>query len=279
LSLTGLVRLDPARLGLPAGVIAVVNGEAIPLQEYERTLAALAQDRRTPIGPEERKLALDRLIDETLLLQRALELDLPRTDLRARRALVSAMLESVAASGDDVQPTEEELRRFYEKEKGFFQGPARLRVRQIWVRAESDGERALAEARAQAAYQRLRQGEDFEQVRRELGDPELAPIPDALLPATKLADYLGPTPLRAALELGVGEVSPPQRSTRGFHILQVLERVADPPPPLAEIRPQVLAEFRRRAGEQALRTYLDELRARASIVVDSKRLSEPPAKP
>ncbi len=275
LALAGLVRTDLPRSRLPAGVVARVNGDWIPQQEYERTLEALARDRRAPLAAEDRKLALDRLIDETLLLQRALELDLARTDPRARRALVSAVLESAAAAGDQAEPTETELRRFYEAEKAWFQGQERLRVRQIWIRAESDSENTNAAQRAQRAYERVRAGEEFAAVKRELGDPELPALPDDLLPPTKLADYLGPTPLRTALELPVGAVSAPVRSTRGYHVLQVVERVADPPPPLEEIRPQVLAEFRRRASEQALRTYLDELRARATIVVDPKVLAAP----
>jgi len=57
------------------------------------------------------------------------------------------------------------------------------------------------------------------------------------------------------------------RSGTGYHVLQVVERQADALPALDEIRPQVIAELRRRAGEQALRTYLDELRASAVVVV------------
>jgi len=47
----------------------------------------------------------------------------------------------------------------------------------------------------------------------------------------------------------------------------VVERQPDAEPPLADIRPQVVAEFRRRAGERALRAYLDELRANADVVL------------
>ena len=38
-------------------------------------------------------------------------------------------------------------------------------------------------------------------------------------------------------------------------------------PPLDEIREEVRAELRRRAGDAALRAYLDELRARADVRV------------
>ena len=50
-----------------------------------------------------------------------------------------------------------------------------------------------------------------------------------------------------------------------------IERQSDVLPALDDIRPQVVAELRRRAGERALRAYLDDLRANAAIVV-----AEPP---
>lgn len=270
LALAGMIRIELRGSSLPPGVIARVNNDFIPLQEYERTVAALARDRRSPLGEEERKFALERLIDETLLLQRALELDLARNDPQARRALIRAVIDSVAASADDAEVGEPELRRFYEAEQAWFRRPGRLRVRQIWVRAQANDDPTRGAERAEEAYRRLRAGEDFEVVRRELGDREPYPLPDAFLPPAKLADFLGATALRTALELPVGEVSSPVRSSQGFHVLQVVEREAEETPPLEEIRPQVLAEFRRRAAEQALRTYLDELRARAEIIVSQE---------
>ena len=50
-------------------------------------------------------------------------------------------------------------------------------------------------------------------------------------------------------------------------MLQVVERQADTAPALADVRPQVVAELNRQAGEQALRTYLDELRAGADVTI------------
>jgi parvulin-like peptidyl-prolyl isomerase len=106
-------------------------------------------------------------------------------------------------------------------------------------------------------------------VHAALGDAEISPLPDALLPIEKLLDYLGPTTLKAALKLAAGEVSDPVPAPGGYCVLQVVHRQADVTPPLTEIMPQVVTEFRRRAGDEALRTYLDDLRARANVAVDA----------
>ena len=107
-------------------------------------------------------------------------------------------------------------------------------------------------------------------MRDALGDPEISPVPDALLPVEKLIDYIGPTALAAAVELAPDAVSEPVRSGTGYHVLQLVERQPDVVPSLAEIQPQVVAEFRRRAGDRALRAYLDDLRARAHVAVDPR---------
>jgi hypothetical protein len=55
------------------------------------------------------------------------------------------------------------------------------------------------------------------------------------------------------------------RSGTGHHILELLEREPEKVAPLAEIEAQVRAEVRRRRGERALRTYLDELRQTGDV--------------
>jgi parvulin-like peptidyl-prolyl isomerase len=100
----------------------------------------------------------------------------------------------------------------------------------------------------------------------------MVPVPEVLLPPTKLREYLGPTLTLAALELEPGEISEPNSSPSGFSVLQMLDRTPESVPPFEEIRAQVRVEFRRRAGDRALREYLDRLRSSADLrVVESLR--------
>jgi parvulin-like peptidyl-prolyl isomerase len=270
LAATGLVDVKRQGSPLPSGAAARVNGELIRSADYERMLAGVAQDRRDDIDAGQRRHVLDRLIDEELLVQRGVELGLPRRDRKVRADLTTAVIASIVADTEDIQPTPAQLQTFYDENHSFFTRPGRLRVRQVFIRPASDGDDTAARTRAAEASRRLRAGEAFGAVRDSVGDPEVSPLPDALLPAEKLIDYLGPTVLKAGLRLAPGEVSEPVRSGMGYHVLQVVERQADVTPPLAEVESQVIAEFRRRAGDQALRGYLDDLRARADVVVDQK---------
>ena len=268
LAALGLVRSGRGDAnGLPSSALARVNGEIIRVDDYRRVLSGLAQDKRNALDDAERQHVLDRLIDEELLVQRGLELGFARHDAKVRKDLTGAVIDSVIAEFADAQPSDREVETFYEQNRAFFAGPGRVRVRQIFCRVHVNPDAPEKLDRAQHAAQRLRQGEDFDAVRAALGDPEMAPLPDAPLPLAKLVDYLGPTASRVAATLDAGQVSDPVRSSTGYHVLQVLERVPDSGPPLSEIKPQVEAEFRRRASEQALRAYLDELRSRADVRV------------
>jgi hypothetical protein len=257
------------RAGLPAGAVALVNGIVIREDDYARMVQAMADDTRAPLTADDRRHVLDRLIDEELLVQRGLALGLPRSDRRVRADLTSTVIDGVVSDASERQPTDAELAAFYDANRAFFTGAGRVRVRQVFVRVTSL-EDAAAKRRAEDAARRLRAGEPFEDVAAD-GDAPVVPLPDAPLSAAKLREYLGPTALRAALELAAGQVSDPVRSGSGYHVLQMLERQPDAAPPLADVRMQVEAEFRRRAGESALRAYLDELRANAIVVTAEPR--------
>ena len=257
----------PATGELPAEAVASVNGALIRRADYERLLAGLASDSRNPIDDEARRHVLDRMIDEELLVQRAVELGLVEVDRRVRADLTSNLIQSVVSSAEEGEPTRSELEAFYAEEGEFFMRPGRLRVRQIYFRLGPDGDEDAVAPRIVAAMTALRAERPFDEVRERFGDREVSPIPDALLPALKLREYVGPTVTEAALAMEVGEISDPIRSGTGIHILQLVDGEANRQPRFDEVESQVRTEWRRRRGDQALRSYLDGLREDGDVVV------------
>ena len=250
--------------GLSPDVVATVNDAPIRRDDYLRALGAVATDRRAPITDADKQQVLNRLIDEELLLQHGLDLGLARRDRSVRSQLVAATIDLLASAA--AEPSPADLRAFYDQHRAYFVQPDRLRVHQILVQVH-DGDEIGAAARAGQATARLRAGEPIDAVRAALGDPEVAPIPDTLLPPAKLREYVGESAARAALAVDAGGATDPQRSSMGFHVLQVVERVAPPVPPFEEVAELVREEYRRRADDVALRSALDGLRSAAHVQV------------
>jgi len=272
----GVIGERPSVDDLPPGAVARVGDALIRAEEYDRLVAGLESDRRSPVDAKLRRHVLDRMIDEELLVQRAVELGLVDVDRRVRANLTSAMIQSIVDDADEVEPSARDLESFYREQAEFFTAPGRLRVRQIFVRSRAD-ERGTAQERAAGAQAALDTGESFEGVREQYGDGEISPIPDAMLPALKLREYIGPTALRAAMELEVGQVSEPIRSGTGIHFLKLVEREPERTPPLDEIEVQVRSEWRRRQGDRALRAYLDGLRDDIPVVTRNVEAGASPA--
>lgn len=250
--------------------VASVNGVPIRTNHFLRAVEGLASDRREPLSEDDRRHVLDRLIEEELLVQHALDLGLAQRDRRARSYLVSSVLDSIVAETAGYDPEPGEVEAFYEENADYFARPGRLHVQQIFIslpETADDDDEAAAMARAQSAAERLRDGEDFAELRAELGDREIAGIPDVPLPPVKLREYIGPSGLRVARTLETGDVSDPFRSPQGVHVLWMVKKDDVVFPPLAEVEVQVRAEMKRRAGDLALRENLDDLRAQAEVVV------------
>jgi hypothetical protein len=242
---------------LAGDVIATVDGRPILREHYERALAAVAADRRGPLDQRERRRVLDRLIDEELLIGRALELELASRDRRVRANLAAAMLDVVRAQSADAPASLEELRTFHTAEAHRFRRPPRIHIEHAFF-ASAD-EDAGARGRAEAAI--------------ASGDPSATadafalPVPDGPVPLSTLARLLGPTPTRGIAELEEGTVGGPWRGSGGYHVARVLARIEGEVTPFEEIVAVVREEHARVAAEQRLRDLLAEERARARIEV------------
>lgn len=256
---TGVLAPERARPGeMPEDAVAVVNGRAITGAKYHQALSALRADRREQALDEAvKRRVLERLIDDELLVQRGIELGLAERDPRVRADLGSAVIGQLTAGAQTTEPDGDQLAAFYAEHRGFFAQPARIRVAQLWF-----AERAAAEV----ARDELLAG------RTPISELAPVPVPDRLLPAPKLRDYIGATATRFALGADAGAVSPVLPAVGGYRLLRVHEKRPARERPLAEVRELVRAEYLRRSGERALQRFLRERRERADIAVAEDRL-------
>ena len=248
-----------------------MNGRPIMEADYRRASNALAADRRGSIEGALQTRALDRLIEEELLVQRGVELGLQHSDPRVRATLTDAVIGAIVAHTQDggAEPTEEDLRGFFQENLEWFRQSSRVRAREVFFSAAQD--REAARQRALDVRSRLDAGVAFEVV-AVAGDAPVAPLPDALLTLAKVREYLGSDIARALSTLDAGSVAGPIRSDAGYHVLLVLERVEGEQPAFEAVRDLVRREYWRRAGDEALRGFLERRRKQARIEIARGRL-------
>jgi peptidyl-prolyl cis-trans isomerase C len=260
-------------------VVARVNGTEIresDLVMAEDDLGAELQQ----LPPEHRREQLISYVADVMLAAQAAETrKLQNTDgfkqreaFFRRKLLMGLMLQDHARS----LVTDEALRKVYDEQVKPMGAAEEVRARHILFRADPKDEKAqaAAQARAQAALERIKKGEDFAAVASELTeDPSGKQNGGDLDYFTK--DQMVPEFANIAFQMSPGQVSNPIRTPFGWHIIKLEDRRNRPVPEFDKVRQQIEA-FLVRRGQTELMT---QLREKAKIErLDKKGAVVPPAK-
>ena len=236
---------------------AKIEDRLIPYERYEMQLDGLAKDKRSPLTKEDMKYVLERMIEEELLIKRALDLGMLENNPMARGTIVQQMIKNIISEGSRIEPEEKELMEFFQENTGFFTKANKLRVRQIYFSHDDFGNKVLEEAKN--AFRRLLDGESFDQVALS-GTKSALRVPDTLMNLSKVREYIGPSLMREAQNLKPGKFSEPKKVSGGYKIIYLVDREDAEQPEYSNIRSSVLSEFSKRRDDQSLRTYLDNLK-------------------
>ena len=236
---------------------AKIEDRLIPFERYEMQLEGLANDKRSPLTKKDKEYVLERMIEEELLIKRAIDLGMLENNPMARGTIVQQMIKNIISEGSRTEPEEKELIKFFEENIGFFTKANRLRVRQVYFSQVDFGDKVLEEAKN--AFTRLLDGENFEQVALSGSNSPLK-VPDTLMNLSKVREYIGPSLMREAQLLKPGQFSEPKKVSDGYKIIYLVDREYATQPEYSNIRSSVLSEFSKRRDDQSLRTYLDNLK-------------------
>ncbi|MEL7453701.1 MAG: hypothetical protein AAGJ50_10060, partial [Pseudomonadota bacterium] len=177
-----------------------------------------------PVTDQDRERILTRLIEEELLIQRGVEIGLVDRDRTIRGAIVTAMIDHILAPSESDPVDEGDLREWYAVEANRFRPQPQIHVR------PTSNTSGLA-------------------------------VPDGLVPASTLRDYIGPAALTQALEAEQGVAFMDDQNREYV----VVAREWPTPPPFEPNRNDIETAYRRDAGDKAFRDYLKWLEMRADI--------------
>jgi len=158
------------------------------------------------------------------------------------------------AAGIDV-PESEIRSQFLQDQKTLYSTPEKRRASHILIKLSSDASPAqvkAAEAKIQVALKRVRSGEDFAKVAKEVSEDSTASSGGDLNYFTH--DQMVREFADATWALKVGEISQPVRSPFGLHVILLTDVQAARELTLEEARPQIVASLKEaRARDEAQR--------------------------
>lgn len=242
-----------------------MNGRPILETQVMEALRRMRVDADSGANEPTKAEVIERLIDEEILVQRAAEVGLIASDRSVSKVLVRAAIDAAVREARSEEPTEREIRTFFDANRAVFAAPRRVRVRCLTFGA--DDASGAAWRRAEAAAADIAAGREVSLVAQNSGAGEGICAPEVLQPESALRRQIGPTLAQAALALSPGSVSTPIRTPGGIYVLQLAAEEAPLAPPFETMRERVQTEWLRRRGDEALRSLLDRLRARATIVL------------
>ncbi len=173
--------------------------------------------------------------------------------------------------GADVDPGDEKLREFYKARSQQFSVPEERKVRHILFTIPEGADEAEVEAvraKAEAALKRIREGESFAELARQVSeDPGSAEVGGDL--GFISAGVMEPDFEQAAFALKEGEVSEPVLTSFGFHLIKVDEIRAGKVKPFESVRDELLKEYQRDEAERKYFDLADKLTNMAYEMPDS----------
>jgi parvulin-like peptidyl-prolyl isomerase len=257
-------------------VIAKIDGDKITLSDFrDRMNETPTAYQQYMVSPEGRRQFLDLLIREKVLLIEArksgaqFDADYEKAVSQFKKQLARRMKDfeesmlvetylkklrtrELAVSNADVE-------KYYNDHLSEFQHPAQILAAHVLLNSQADAERAL---------DRIKKGESFEKVAREMSmDPATAAQGGRLSPFRK--GQLVPEFENAVMQLKNGQISPIVKSHFGYHIIKKLGEKPLPPEPLDQAK----EDIRSRLERERFDVWVTKAQNSLKVRVDEKELA------
>jgi peptidyl-prolyl cis-trans isomerase D len=179
------------------------------------------------------------------------------TEELANLQYVELSLDELATS---IDVSEEALHAWYEENRDRYAAIERRRARHILI--TSDGDDAAAEARARAAFDRAKAGEDFARLATELSQDPGSAAQGGDLGWQERSLFVGPF-ADAVWAMKAGEVTGPVKTEFGWHVIKLEGVEPGVTRSFEEVRPEIEAEYRRAESEKLFGDLQEQLDTKA----------------
>jgi PPIC-type PPIASE domain len=235
----------------------------------EHLAATFTRTWQRPPTREELDGLIQAYIRDEVFYREATALGLDRDDVVIRRRLRQKMefiADEVAAQSE---PTDDELRAYFDTHATAYRQPDRFTLRQIYLDPANHGETLQSEAERLLGL--LNDGTEVDPA--ELGDRLM--LPSELSAATygDIAASFGETFATRLRDLPLGRWAGPVPSGYGVHLVRLEERIAGGVPSFEDARDRVRRDLAHERGERALDDLFEKLLRRYTVRVEGVEAS------
>ena len=245
---------------LPDNVAAVVNDKIIPSERYQTVIQLIKNDKRDDLTDIDRKMALERIIEEELLVQYAYQNGFLEADDLLRKSIVRSVVDSIAEQSISVIPNEKTLRDFYQDNLPLFTIDEQFRI--VILSSQNRSDINAGKIIWQDSY-------DIPLLMNEIGSIKKLEISSDFISKYRLGTLIGPLLRDVVLSLKLGETSEPLETIYGYSIVTLIDKKGRVIPDFKEINEIVLQEYKRRQRETILNDLLSDLKRQSDININS----------
>jgi len=245
---------------LPNDVIAIVNDKIIPSDRYRTVIQLIENDKRDDLTEADRKMALDRIIEEELLVQYAYQNGFLEADDLLRKSIVRSVVDSIVEQSVSVIPDEDELQDFYQDNLPVFTLDEQYRV--VILSSQNLPDIKTAKEIWQESY-------DIQKLEIDIPSIRQLDISSGFISKLRLGTLIGPLLRDVVLSLSIGETSKAIDTIYGYTIVTLVDKKDKIIPEYSDVKEVVLQEYRRRQRENILEELLSNLKRQSDININS----------
>ena len=211
---------------LPDNVAAVVNDKIIPSERYQTVIQLIKNDKRDDLTDIDRKMALERIIEEELLVQYAYQNGFLEADDLLRKSIVRSVVDSIAEQSISVIPNEKTLRDFYQDNLPLFTIDEQFRI--VILSSQNGSDINAGKIIWQDSY-------DIPLLMNEIGSIKKLELSSGFISKYRLGTLIGPLLRDVVLSLKLGETSEPLETIYGYSIVTLIDKKGQVIPDFKEI--------------------------------------------
>ena len=256
IAIISIIETNNDYTNLPDDVIATVNDVIIKREKLDTVINLIGGDKRDGYTDKDQILALERIIEEELLVQYAYKNGFLSADDNIRKTIIRSVIDTIVEQTISIMPEKGTLQEFYKSHQEIFATSEQVKIVILNINNLDD---------ANAIKKIWEETNNETLILNTIDNITKSNTPNGYIPIFTLPRLIGPKLAKTIGILELNEISLPIETSSGYSLAILKDRKAKQTPSYEEVKEAVLQEYRRRSRDELLSTLLDELKQKAEI--------------